>query len=101
MALLLLGLHSALPSAAPPPWPPAVHMTGTLNGTTSIAGISVGPISGPFDIWSSCDSRQPTRGKMKQTGATTAYGVTVLNTTIVQDCTPSADAVGTIYENVA
>jgi hypothetical protein len=38
---------------------------------------------------------------MKQTGATTAYGVTVLNTTIVQDCTPSADAAGTIYENVA
>ena len=97
---LLLGL-TAFPAEAPPPWPPAVHMSGTVDGTEKIMGITVGPISGPFDLWVSCDTKQPQQAKMKLAGATTAYGVTVLNTTVLSYCSPTATTAGTLYESVA
>lgn len=97
---LLLGL-TAFPAEAPPPWPPAVHMSGMLDGTSSIMGITIGPISGPFEMWASCDIHQPQQAKMKMTGATTAYGVTVLNNTVLTYCSPSATTAGTLYESVA
>ena len=100
-ASLLLGLAASHMGANPPAWPPAVHMSGLLNGTTSLMGIDIGPITGPFEMWTSCDPQQPSQAKMKMNGATMAYGVTVLNTTVMQDCTPTTTAVGKLYENVA
>jgi hypothetical protein len=79
----------------------AVHMSGMLDGTSSIMGITIGPISGPFEMWASCDIHQPQQAKMKVTGATTAYGVTVLNNTVLTYCSPSATTAGTLYESVA
>jgi hypothetical protein len=64
-------------------------------------GVDIGPITGPFEMWTSCDPAQPTQAKMKVVGATVAYGVTVLNTTVTQDCSPTATTAGKLYENVA
>ena len=95
------GLYGAGTGIAPPAWPPAVHMSGHVNGTTNIMGIEIGPVTGPFEMWTSCDPQQPARAKMKITAATMAYGVTVLNTTVAQDCTPTTTTAGKLYENVA
>lgn len=100
-ASLLLGLMATHMGANPPAWPPAVHMSGHVNGTTGIMGIEVGPVTGPFEMWTSCDPQQPAQGKMKIIATTTAYGVTVLNTTVAQDCTPTTTTAGKLYENVA
>ena len=88
-------------AASPPAWPSALHMAGTMNGTTEIMGISIGPVQGPFELWSSCDRGQPHQAKLKFSGSSQAYGVTVLNTTVTQLCQPSATDDGTLIEDVA
>lgn len=98
IAAVLLGL--TVPTAMPPPWPPAVHMVGIMNGTSSIMGIEIGPITGPFELWTSCDPTQPALAKVKQTGSTLAYGVTVLNTTVNINCAPTHTSAGMMYENI-
>ena len=72
-----------------------------MNGTTSIMGVSVGPIHGEFEAWSLCDKTQPHQAKLKLNAASQAYGATVLNTTVTQSCLPSATDAGTMIENVA
>ena len=100
MPSLLTTLMGAQ-AASPPAWPSALHMTGTMNGTTEIMGISIGPVQGPFELWSSCDRGQPHQAKLKFSGSSQAYGVTVLNTTVTQLCQPSATDDGTLIEDVA
>jgi hypothetical protein len=71
-----------------------------MNGSTSVLGFTIGPISGPFEVWSLCDKAQPNQAKLKMNGLSQAYGVTVLNTTVTQACTPGATADGTLVEEV-
>eukprot|EP01043_Picozoa_sp_COSAG02_P068653 COSAG02_NODE_11474_length_1717_cov_2.361557_2_plen_192_part_00 len=86
-------------NGTPPPWPDSVHIVGTQNGTLSIMGVEIGPMNGPLQIWSSCDPGQPQLAKLKQNVLANAYGATVLNTTVVQDCVGAGS--GTFYENIA
>ena len=85
-AALLIGL--ACPAATPPPWPPAVPKAGLVNGSVSIMGVDIGPITGPWEAWMSCDPSQPTLAKLKQTGATVAYGLLYDNLAQVRAAPP-------------
>jgi hypothetical protein len=72
-----------------------------MNGTVNMMGVSIGPIHGPFELWSLCDKAQAQQGKLKFNAATQAYGVTVLNSTVTQNCQPGATDDGTQIEEIA